>query len=229
MVRRQLTWNEYATAWARLHGGFDPRAATPVVRGWLRLSYHLGFLLGRLRVGPTAVTVVGVLLCLCVPLFAVRLGDGPFLGALFVLLASIADSVDGAVAVATGRTTRLGYVYDSLADRIGEAAWLVAFWLVGAPGALVAAAGALSWLHEYVRARAVAAGMREIGAVTVGERPTRVCVTVGGLLLAGLTGLIQPDLAAGTITMATAVWVLLAAFGLGQLLSAVRRALIEAG
>ncbi|TCB97917.1 CDP-alcohol phosphatidyltransferase family protein [Micromonospora zingiberis] len=229
MVGRQLNWNEYATAWARLHGGFDPRAATPVVRGWLRLSYHLGFLLGRLRVGPTAVTVVGVLLCLCVPLFAVRPGDGPFLGALFVLLASVADSVDGAVAVATGRTTRLGYVYDSLADRLGEAAWLVAFWLVGAPGALVAAAGALSWLHEYVRARAVAAGMREIGAVTVGERPTRVCVAVAGLLLAGLTGLIQPDLAAGTITMATAVWVLLAAFGLGQLLSAVRRALIDAG
>ncbi|MEU6021515.1 CDP-alcohol phosphatidyltransferase family protein [Micromonospora sp. NPDC047134] len=228
MVGRQLNWNEYATAWARLHGGFDPRAATPVVRGWLRLSYHLGFLLGRLRVGPTAVTAVGVLLCLCVPLFAVRPGDGPFLGALFVLLASVADSVDGAVAVATGRTTRLGYVYDSLADRIGEVAWLAAFWLVGAPGALVVAAGALSWLHEYVRARAVAAGMREIGAVTVGERPTRVCVALVGLLLAGLTGLIQPDLAAGTITMATAVWVLLAAFGLGQLLSAVRRALIDA-
>ncbi len=146
-----------------------------------------------------------------------------------MLLASVADSVDGAVAVATGRTTRLGYVYDSLADRIGEAAWLVAFWLVGAPGALVAAGGALSWLHEYVRARAVAAGMREIGAVTVGERPTRVCVAVAGLLLAGLSGLVEVDLAAGTITMATAVWVLLAAFGLGQLLSAVRRALIDAG
>ncbi|MFI7077237.1 CDP-alcohol phosphatidyltransferase family protein [Micromonospora sp. NPDC049903] len=228
MVGRQLNWNEYATAWARLHGGFDPRAATPVVRGWLRFAYHVGFLLCRLRVGPTAVTVFGVLLCLCVPLVAGRPGDGPFLAALFVLLASVADSVDGAVAVATGRTTRLGYVYDSLADRIGEAAWLVAFWLVGAPGGLVAAAGALSWLHEYVRARAVAAGMRDIGAVTVGERPTRVCVAVAGLLLAGLTGLIELDLAAGTITMATAVWVLLAAFGLGQLLSAVRRALIDA-
>ncbi len=229
MVGRPLNWNEYAAAWARLHGGFDPRAATPVVRGWLRFSYQLGFLLGRLRVGPTPVTVVGVLFCLCVPLLAVRPGDGPFLGAAFVLLASVADSVDGAVAVSTGRTTRLGYVYDSLADRIGEAAWLVAFWLVGAPGALVAAGGALSWLHEYVRARAIAAGMREIGAVTVGERPTRVCVAIGGLVLAGLTGLIEPDLAAGTITMATAVWVLLAAFGLGQLLSAVRRALINAG
>ncbi|SCF03051.1 CDP-diacylglycerol--glycerol-3-phosphate 3-phosphatidyltransferase [Micromonospora purpureochromogenes] len=229
MVGTQLKWDDYATAWARLHGGFDPRAAAPVVRAWLRFAYHVGYILGRLRITPTAVTVAGVLLCLCVPLFSVRSVNGPILGALFVLLASVADSVDGAVAVATNRTTRLGYVYDSLADRLGEIAWLAAFWLVGAPGVLVVAGGALSWLHEYVRARAVAAGMRDIGAVTVGERPTRVCVALVGLLLAGLTGLIDPDLAAGTITMAAAVWVLLAGFGLGQLLSTVRRALIDAG
>ncbi|MBB5115283.1 CDP-alcohol phosphatidyltransferase family protein [Micromonospora chalcea] len=229
MVGTQLNWDQYATAWARLHGGFDPRTAAPVVRAWLRFAYHVGYVLGRLRVGPTPVTVFGVLLCFCVPLFVERPGDGPFLGALFVLLAAVADSVDGAVAVATGRTTRLGYVYDSVADRLGEVAWLIAFWLLGAPGALVAAAGGLSWLHEYVRARAVSAGMREIGAVTVGERPTRVSVALVGLLVAGLTGLIDADLTAGTITMATTVWVLLAGFGLGQLLSAVRRALVDAG
>ncbi|GGL96677.1 CDP-alcohol phosphatidyltransferase family protein [Micromonospora yangpuensis] len=226
MVGRQLNWDEYATTWARLHGGFDPRVAAPVVRGWLRFAYHLGYVLGRLRVTPTAVTVAGVLLCFCVPLFAVRPPNGPFLGALFVLLAAVADSVDGALAVATGRSTRLGYVYDSVADRLGEIAWLVAFWLLGAPGALVVAGGALSWLHEYVRARAVSAGMREIGAVTVGERPTRVCVALLGLLVVGLAGLIQLDLAAGTSTMVATVWVLLAGFGLGQLLSAVRRSLL---
>jgi phosphatidylglycerophosphate synthase len=225
----QLNWDQYATAWARLHGGFDPRAAAPVVRAWLRFAYHLGYLLGRLRIGPTPVTVVGVLLCFCVPLLVGRAGDGPVLGALFVLLAAVADSVDGAVAVVTNRTTRLGYVYDSVADRLGEVAWLIAFWLLGAPGVLVAAAGGLTWLHEYLRARAVAAGMREIGAVTVGERPTRVCVAVVGLLVTGLTGLIDADLIAGTITMATTVWVLLAGFGLGQLGSAVRRALLGAG
>ncbi|MGC4805764.1 CDP-alcohol phosphatidyltransferase family protein [Micromonospora sp. DT233] len=229
MVGTQLNWDEYATTWARLHGGFDPRAAAPVVRAWLRLAYHVGYVLGRLRVGPSAVTVAGVLLCFCVPLFAVRPGDGPLLGALFVLVASVADSVDGAVAVVTNRTTRLGYVYDSVADRLGEVAWLTAFWLLGAPGLLVVTAGALSWLHEYVRARAVSAGMRELGAVTVGERPTRVCVALVGLLLAWAAGVIAPDLTAGTITMATAVWVLLAGFGLGQLLSTVRHALVDAG
>ena len=222
----RLSWNDYAATWARLHGGFDPRLATPVVRGWLRLSYVLGSFLGRLRVSPTVVTALGVLLCVCVPVAAARPPSGPITAAIFVLLAAVADSVDGAVAIATGRSTRLGYLYDAVADRVGEAAWLLAFWLVGAPGVLVVVGGALSWLHEYVRARAVSAGMREIGAVTIGERPTRVAVALVGLLLAGLAGLIEADFAAGTITVLAAVWVLLALFGLAQLLAAVRRALL---
>jgi phosphatidylglycerophosphate synthase len=222
----RLSWHDYAATWARLHGGFDPRLATPVVRGWLHGSYVLGSFLGRLRIPPTAITLVGLLLCLCVPVAAARPLSGPFTAAVLVLLAAVADSVDGAVAVATARTTRLGYLYDAIVDRVGEATWLLAFWLVGAPGIVVATGGALSWLHEYIRARAVSAGMREIGAVTVGERPTRVAIALVGLLLAGLAGLIEPDLAAGTITVLAAVWVLLALFGLTQLLTAVRRALL---
>lgn len=221
----RLSWDEYASTWARLHGGFDPRRATPVVAGWLRMSYQIGFVLSRLRVTPTMVTVLGTLLCAAVPLAVVWSALGPVAGAVLVLLAAVADSVDGAVAVVTGRTSRLGYVYDSVADRLGEAFWLLAFWLVGAPGLLVVVAGALSWLHEYVRARAVSAGMKEIGAVTAGERPSRVSVALVGLLVAGITGLIRPELAAGTMTVATVVWVLLALFGLVQLLSAVRRSL----
>jgi phosphatidylglycerophosphate synthase len=225
VVGIRLSWDDYATNWAQLHGGFDPRQATPTVRGWLRMAYRLGSVLGRLRVSPAAVTVVGILFCVGVPVSVAWAPDGPIVAAGFVLLASVADSVDGAVAVATGRTSRLGYVYDSLADRLGEALWLVGFWLVGAPGGLVVAAGALSWLHEYIRARSVSAGMREIGTVTVGERPSRVLVALLGLLVAGLTGLIRPELAAGTITVVAAIWILLAAFGLGQLLAVVRRSL----
>ncbi|RKR87225.1 CDP-diacylglycerol--glycerol-3-phosphate 3-phosphatidyltransferase [Micromonospora pisi] len=226
MAGTRLDWDEYATAWARLHGDFDPRRAAPAVQGWLRFAYQIGHLLGRLRVPPTAVTVVGTLFCVVVPITVLREPGGPFIAAGFVLLAAVADSVDGAVAVVTGRTSRLGYVYDSVADRVGEVAWLIAFWLLGAPGALVVAAGALSWLHEYVRARSVSAGMREIGAVTVGERPSRVLVALIGLLVTGAARLIQFDLGAGTITVVAAIWVLLAGFGLVQLLGAVRRALL---
>jgi len=219
---RVVDWDEYATRWAALHGGFDPRRAGTVVRGWLRTAYRIGATLGRWRVTPTAVTVAGLLCCAGVPVTATAAPTGLFAGAALVLLAAVADSVDGAVALATDRASRLGYVYDSTADRLGEACWLAAFWVVGVPVPLVVAAGGLTWLHEYVRARAVAAGMTEIGTVTVGERPSRVIVTVLALLAGGAAGLVQHDLAAGTMTVLLAVWVLLAVFGLAQLLRAVR-------
>jgi CDP-diacylglycerol--glycerol-3-phosphate 3-phosphatidyltransferase len=104
-----VTWEQYATAWSRLHGGFDPSVASPVVRGWLRLAYRGGTLLVRLRVGPAAVTAAGLLMCLAVP-FAAGLGPGGLLlGGLLVLVASFADGLDGAVAVVTGKASRLGF------------------------------------------------------------------------------------------------------------------------
>jgi phosphatidylglycerophosphate synthase len=214
-----LTWQEYAAAWSRLHGGFDPEAASPVVRGWIRLAYRGGSLLGRLRVSPGAVTAAGLVLCLGVPFAALLDRPGLLLGALLVLLAGFADALDGAVAVVTGRTSRLGFVYDSVADRLGELAWLAAFWVAGAPGWLVVAGGAVSWLHEYVRARAAAGGMDGLGVVTLGERPTRVSVAISGLLIAGVSGSAQ------IVWTAALVWLALGLIGLVQLVVAVRREL----
>jgi len=220
-----LSWDQYATRWSGLHGGVDPRDGSPLVRGWLRLAYGVGRFLARLGVRPATVTVAGLLLCGLVPL-TVRAGRfGPVLGAVLVVLSTVADSADGAVAVITNRVTRLGYVYDSVADRLGEAAWLVAFWLLGTPVWLVVAAGGVSWLHEYLRARATAAGMREIGVVSVAERPTRGIVVAVGLVLAGLASLAGPALRTGTATLAAAAWLLLGVVGLGQLTVAVHAAL----
>ena len=215
-----MTWDEYVVAWSRLHGGFDPGTASPVVRGWLRAAYRIGSWLGRMRVGPSAVTTAGLICCLAVPVAAPAGRAGLLAGALLVVLAALADALDGAVAVVTGRASRCGFVADSLADRVGEAAWLTAFWLVGAPGWLAAAAGAASWLHEYARARATVAGMSEIGVVTVAERPTRVLVAVGGLAVAGVLGR-----APLVVTIAAAVWLGLAVVGSVQLTRAIRRAL----
>ncbi|MFI6075396.1 CDP-alcohol phosphatidyltransferase family protein [Actinoplanes sp. NPDC051343] len=207
-----MTWDEYASAWSRLHGGFDPRTGSVFVRGWVRLAFTLGSRLAW--AGPSWVTLCGLLICLAVP-FA-----GLVPGAALVLLAALADTLDGAVAVLSDRATRAGYVLDSVADRVGEAAWLTAFWVGGAQAWVVVAAGAASWLHEYARARATAAGMSEIGAVTVGERPTRVLIAVFGLLGAGIAGH-----APLVLTVAAAVWLGLAVIGLAQLAVAIRRSL----
>jgi CDP-diacylglycerol--glycerol-3-phosphate 3-phosphatidyltransferase len=220
-----MTWPEYAAAWSALHGGFDPERASPLVRGWVRLAWRGGSLLSRLHIGPMTVTALGLLLCAAVP-SAVLLGpSGLLLGGALVLLASFADGLDGAVAVVSGQVTKLGYVLDSVADRLGEAAWLIAFWLAGAPAWLAVTAGGVSWLHEYTRARATAAGMNEIGTVTVGERPTRVSVAISALIVGGTAGLIHDGWDSTVITVAAAAWLALAVMGLTQLAIAVRRQL----
>ncbi|WP_433609271.1 CDP-alcohol phosphatidyltransferase family protein [Dactylosporangium sp. CA-139114] len=213
-----LDWDGYCARWSAAHGGYDPRKAPSPVRGWLRLSHALGATLLRAGVrSPNAVTSVGLLLSAAVPPVAVLLPAGPFWAAVLVLLSAFADTIDGVLAVLAGRASRLGQVYDSAADRVSEAAWLLAFALLGAPVGLSVAAGGAMWLHEYVRARASVAGMRDIGTVTIAERPTRILLTIFGLLAT----LVAPR--ASTVAMAAAL--LVTAVGFAQLLRAVRRAL----
>lgn len=214
-----LSWPDYADRWSRLHGGFDPRTATLVVRRWLLISYWVSRQLARTGTGPNTVTVAGLLLSIGVPITAGSGGRWPALGALLVLVSALADTADGALALITGRASRLGRVLDSVADRLSEACWVLALVVLGAPGWLAVVTGALAWLHEYGRARATVAGMHEVGTVTVAERPTRIILVIGGLVAAAVT---TPAAAA---TVATAVGAVLGLVGLIQLAIAVRKAL----
>ncbi|NMO53127.1 CDP-alcohol phosphatidyltransferase family protein [Actinoplanes sp. TBRC 11911] len=212
-----MTRDEYAAAWSRLHGGYDLSRASPPVRVWVHTAYGMGNRLVAWRVGPSAVTTAGLIVSVLVPVAVLGSRWGLLLGVLLVLVAAVADGLDGAVAVISGRVSRFGYVYDSVADRVAELAWLVAFWLAGVPGWLVVAAGAVSWLQEYARARATAAGMTEIGVVTVAERPTRV--------LASLFGLLSGFFVTWGLGLAVAIWALLGLVGLGQIGLTIRREL----
>lgn len=217
-----LSWDGYAATWASLHGGYDPRRASGWVRGWLRMAYGIGRVLAVIRVKPTAVTVAGLVLNIGVPLAALL--SGAWLAAGLLLLASVADTVDGAIAVLTRRTTRLGFLYDALADRLAEVCWLTAFWVLGAPVPLLVICGAVAWLHEYTRARAVAVGLTAVASMTSGERTARLVVAISGLVLAGVTGVLLDGIVAGTVTVAAVIWLFLGLFGLAQLLSAIRAA-----
>lgn len=213
-----LGWDGYCARWSAAHGGYDPRDAPAPVRGWLRLCHRLGTALVRLGVrDPDAITSLGLVLSAAVPPLAAAVPAGAVAAAVLVVLSAFADTVDGVIAVIAARATRLGQVYDSVADRLAEAAWLTAFALLGAPVWLAAVCVAAMWLHEYVRARATVAGMSDIGTVTIAERPTRILITVFGLLAVPL------DARAATVAAAIALAVSLV--GLGQLLVAVRRAL----
>jgi CDP-diacylglycerol--glycerol-3-phosphate 3-phosphatidyltransferase len=205
------TWEQYAAGWQDLHGGYDPRTGSPLVRYWLRLAYVLARAAARTGATPTVVTGVGLALSAGVPLAA----RFPLLAALLVLLSAVADTIDGAVAVLTGRVSRAGQVYDGLADRVSEACWLVALWSLGVPAWLLLGCGGCAWLHEYVRARAAAAGMSEVGLVTVAERPTRIILAVAALVVAAF-------LPGPAVTVLVGLLAGLAVVGLGQLLVTVR-------
>ena len=81
---------------------------------WMRLSYGVGRGLAGIGFGPAAVTVLGLLLSVAVPLVVLPRGPWLFVAAGLVLLSALADSADGAVAIVTGRTSRIGAFYDCL-------------------------------------------------------------------------------------------------------------------
>jgi len=220
-VSESLTWDRYATAWASRHGGYDPRHASTAVRAWLWMSYGLGRIMVRRQVTPMTLMVTGVILnVLAVPMAWLA---GPLPTAVLVIAGAVAVGVDGAVAVLTSRTAKLGYLYDALVARVAELCWLATFWAVGAPVALLVFCGGVAWLHEYVRAKGVAIGLTAVGSISVGEHSARLTVTVAGLVLAGLTSYVLGGMAAGTVTIAGVVWLFLGVFGLVQLLGGIRK------
>lgn len=221
-----MDWERYAAGWAARHGGYDLRRAPAAVRGWQRLGYALARGLVRLRVRSATVTLAGLALAVAVPLVAAR-GPvvGPLTAAALVLLSSLAGTVDRALGLLADRPSPRAAVWEVAAARLGEVGWLAGFWAVGVPGPLVVAVGAVTGLHELVRGEALAAGASRLGAQTVAERPMRVSVAVTGLALAGLAGSVGRPLAAGVLTVATALWLLLALVGFGQLAAVVQKSL----
>jgi CDP-diacylglycerol--glycerol-3-phosphate 3-phosphatidyltransferase len=219
-----LSLEEYLAAWARWHGGTDPTASR-LVRGWLAMSYRLARPISGLP--PLVVTALGLVAAVAAVVPALAGGVWLVAAGVLVGLSGLLDSLDGALAIAGGRASRRGFVLDSVVDRLTEAAYAAALWAAGAPGWLAVVFGAVCWLADYLRARAGQAGVRETGALSVWERPTRVAVagcTLGGAgVLAGL------DVAPLVVTAGTAAGALLGAVGVAQLGVQFRAALTAEG
>lgn len=180
-ARRPLpTLDEYFDAWKVQHNApdVDPRTSV-VLRSFLSGTYRLSRPIARLGIGPTWITAGG--LAVAVVAFGLSARFAIAAG-LLILISALVDGVDGCVAALTGRATKLGFVADSVADRVADALFLSS--LVHAGGSAPIAVGAMGavMLLEYTRARAGNAGLGEIGVVTIGERPTRVIACVVGLL-----------------------------------------------
>jgi phosphatidylglycerophosphate synthase len=207
----------YLDRWQELHGGYDPRG-NALVRGWLSGAYVVARPFAAARMPPDVVTTAGVLVSAVAIAPALAGGWWLLAASAAVVLAGLLDTLDGAVAVLTSRASARGEVLDAVADRVGDLLFLGVLLAAGAPLPVCALGGALMLLQEYLRARATAAGMTDVGVVTVWERPTRVIVTAAFLASAAALGSPWPALGAWA-------WVVLGCAGLGQLALVVRRRL----
>lgn len=157
--------------WRALHPA-RAGVATRIAAAYLPLPYAIARRIVRLP--PNVVTFAGLLLAVAtIPAYRIRV-----VAALLVLLVGVVDTVDGAVAVLSDRVTAFGAVWDSTADRLAEVAILVGPAL-HEPGAAFVAAGAGTFLLEYVRARTNAVDAPE-QRVTPGERPARIVLLALG-------------------------------------------------
>ncbi len=169
------------------HGVVPDRAAR-LTRGGLA---PLGRGLAAMGISANAITALGLALTLVGA--ALLAQERPLVALVVLLLGSLADTLDGVVARATGGGTPLGAFLDSTADRVADAAlFAAAAYVASARGdallfwaSLVALSA--SFLVSYIRARAESLG---VGA-TVGPAPreARLVILLLGIAAWALLGL----------------------------------------
>jgi len=221
-TRPQPSLDGYFVRWQLQHQApdIDPRQLL-FVRQVLTLAYWLARPLARLGCSPNALTLWGAWLGGAVLVAADSGGRWLIGAAVLALVSAMTDAVDGAVAALTDRATRHGFVLDSVVDRLCDVAFVLALLTAGGEREAAAAAGVALFILEYTRARAGNAGLGEVGVITVGERPTRVAITVLSLLAAGVHPASRRFFAGAGLWATTAV----CAVGLLQLTVDLRRRL----
>ena len=177
------------------------------------LEAPVASMLVMLRLSPNVLTLSGILFASA---SAALLGLGHLaVGGAVMLGASAFDTLDGAVARATGRVSTFGALLDSTVDRVSESIVLLGLLVFYADrgaqweSALVLATAAASYMVSYVRARAEGLGVAcEVGLM---QRPQRV-VLLGIGLIAGQWWL-------------PAVWIVLAIVSVLSTVTAMHRVL----
>lgn len=176
---------------------------------WDRGMAPVGRFIGRTRISPNAVTILGLVVQLGV---AWLILDGALMAAgLLAIVAALFDVFDGAVAKARGLVTKFGAFLDSTTDRLADAlyflplAWLYAVdpdvpsradeWV----GVLALAALVSSFMVSYVKARAEGLGFD--AKVGIAERAERVIVIIAGLIFDLVPIALAILCAAGVITV----------------------------
>ena len=160
-----MTKDEFFLAWSKLHG--DAKASG-IVKGWLSISYPVSKALAKMRVTPNALTILGLVFGILL-----YMNSNAIWAPLILIISLICDGVDGSLAIITRQSSKWGALLDSVVDRLTEVFWVLALYSLGVDSKILITVLILALTQEYLRARAGGVGLKQVGVVTVAERPVR--------------------------------------------------------
>ncbi len=142
----------------------------------------IGQFLGRLNFSPNMLSILSLLASAVSGWFFYS--QNLVLGALFIIITGVVDMLDGAVARATGKTTRFGAVMDHVLDRYAEYLIIMGIvlsnyvnWVLG----VFTLVGML--LASFTRAKAESVGGLKSCTVGVAERQEKLIILIVGSFL----------------------------------------------
>ncbi len=142
----------------------------------------VGSKLGKYGVKPNMITTISLMVSFLAAYAYVS--KSPVIGAVGLGAAGLIDTLDGAVARATGSATRFGTVYDHVLDRYAEFAVLLGIGLGGFvywPWVIFGLFGIV--MASYTRAKAESVGGLSSCTVGVAERQEKIILLLIGSLL----------------------------------------------
>lgn len=160
-----MTKDEFFLAWSKLHG--DAKVSG-IVKGWLSISFPVSKALAKIRVTPNALTILGLVFGILL-----YINSSAIWAPLILVISLICDGVDGSLAIITRQSSKWGALLDSVVDRLTEVFWVLALYSLGVDSRILVTVLILASTQEYLRARAGGVGLKQVGVVTVAERPVR--------------------------------------------------------
>lgn len=160
-----MTKDEFFLAWSKLHG--DAKVSG-IVKSWLSISFPVSKALAKMRVTPNALTILGLVFGILL-----YINSSAIWAPLILVISLICDGVDGSLAIITRQSSKWGALLDSVVDRLTEVFWVLALYSLGVDSKILITVLILASTQEYLRARAGGVGLKQVGVVTVAERPVR--------------------------------------------------------
>ena len=191
-----------------------------------RATMPIGALFAKIGLTPNMVTALSILVAIIsLYFFYMRIILYAFV---IILIAGILDILDGAVARATGKTSKFGTLLDNTADRIVEGIIIIGLIMADLVSSILATTALLAmFLPSYIRARGEAELRVNARGIGIVERKEKMAILFGIIIIAYL----RPDIPSvyifvGSVSVSDLLLIILI---IGSSISALQRILFFRG